>query len=254
MSDVHANPAALEVALRDAQRRGCGRYLMLGDTTGYGYDVKTTLFLVKSRFNVVLMGNHDSACLGLEPGFQALFNPHYDIDREQREELTAAEVAWLRALPYKYEENDFVCVHSDIVNPRSWGYIFGMEDAARNFFHFTERILFCGHSHHAAVWELSKGGTLQERLPERLSRIIVKAETVSLKLTKGSRYIVNVGSVGNPRNDICSVYCIYDDETQRVTWRRLPFDFVNYIKNMHAKGLDIPTWLKELLCRAYGRK
>ena len=62
MSDVHANPAALAAALADARRRGCNRFVMLGDTTGYGYDVKEAMRLVRESFDVVLMGNHDSAC------------------------------------------------------------------------------------------------------------------------------------------------------------------------------------------------
>ena len=67
MSDVHANPRALKVALEDARRLGCEKYVLLGDVTGYGYDVKTALAEVRKNFDVVLMGNHDSACVGLEP-------------------------------------------------------------------------------------------------------------------------------------------------------------------------------------------
>ena len=63
MSDVHANPRALKVALEDARRLGCGKYVLLGDVTGYGYDVKTALSEVRKNFDVVLMGNHDSACI-----------------------------------------------------------------------------------------------------------------------------------------------------------------------------------------------
>ena len=70
MSDVHANPAALEKALKDARAVGCEKFILLGDITGYGYDPKRALELVRENFDVVLMGNHDSACLGLEPEWE----------------------------------------------------------------------------------------------------------------------------------------------------------------------------------------
>ena len=66
MSDVHANPKALNTALDDARRLGCGKFIMLGDVTGYGYDPKESLEIVRKNFDVVLMGNHDSACVGLD--------------------------------------------------------------------------------------------------------------------------------------------------------------------------------------------
>ena len=67
MSDAHANPLALETALADARAARCGKFILLGDVTGYGYDPKRTLDIVRRNFDVVLMGNHDSACAGLEP-------------------------------------------------------------------------------------------------------------------------------------------------------------------------------------------
>ena len=74
MSDVHANPKALETALSDARAAGCDKFILLGDVTGYGYDPKKTLELVRANFDVVLMGNHDSACVGLEPEWEVKMN------------------------------------------------------------------------------------------------------------------------------------------------------------------------------------
>lgn len=91
MSDVHANPAALEAALKDAHVQGCGRFVMLGDTTGYGYDVKEAIKLVRSEFDIVLMGNHDSACLGREPAWETETNPNYHQDQRQRVNCKSSE-------------------------------------------------------------------------------------------------------------------------------------------------------------------
>ena len=70
MSDAHANPLALKTALADARSLGCEKFIFAGDITGYGYDAKTTLNLVRENFDVVLLGNHDSACAGLEPAWE----------------------------------------------------------------------------------------------------------------------------------------------------------------------------------------
>ena len=67
ISDLHANPAAFQAALDDAQQQGCGRIVCLGDVTGYGYDPHACLDMVRRKAGFCLMGNHDSACAGLEP-------------------------------------------------------------------------------------------------------------------------------------------------------------------------------------------
>ena len=92
MSDAHSNPKALEIALADAVEQGCERFIFLGDITGYGYDVKKTLNLVRRRFQVVLKGNHDSACLGLEPKWVTDYCRNYDIDLAQGRTLSERAV------------------------------------------------------------------------------------------------------------------------------------------------------------------
>lgn len=247
MSDVHANPKALEMALEDARRHGCERFYMLGDTTGYGYDAVGALELVRNNFDVVLMGNHDSVCLGLEPSFQVLLNPNYDIDREQREELSCEQLEWLKNRHYLLAERDMAFAHGEFVRPKSWGYIFSTEDAVRNFFSSPERLLFCGHSHHAAIWEMTEKGRFQPKFEKRFESPAIKSDTVSFKLRDGSRYIINVGSVGYPRNDLCSTYVIYDTDAARISYRRMPFDFKSYIESMLSKGLELSAWLAKLL-------
>ena len=247
MSDVHANPAALETALEDARMNGCGMFILLGDMTGYGYDAKSVVERCMDSFDVVLLGNHDAVCTGLDAGVHVILNRNYDVDRMQRAELSDGELEWIRGRECAYEGRGFVCVHGDAMAPRAWGYILGPEDAERNFRHFTERILFCGHSHHAAAWELSQDGLVHERLDERLSLPVAEPESVCLELGDTGRYIVNVGSVGYPRSDLCTVYGVYDDEAGMVTFRRLPFDFDGYVKAKASRGHDLPAWLARLM-------
>lgn len=245
MSDVHANPVALETALKDAKAQGCERFLMLGDTTGYGYDVKAALKLVRGNFDVVLFGNHDSACLGREPDFETDLNPHYREDVRQGHLLNKDESSWLGKRPYLHFEEGAAFVHGTFIRPEHWGYVIDEAEASRNFKARLERLIFCGHTHFATVWEYTvKAGVVEKRLSKAPA---VRTESKDFKLLKGHRYIVNVGSVGYPRNDLCSTYVIWDSDADCVIFRRLPFDFKGYIQSMLDHEVDLPDWLLALL-------
>ena len=247
MSDVHANPAALAVAVADARGRGCSRFVLLGDITGYGYDVKSALKLVRENFDVVLMGNHDSACLGLEPEYEVSCNRNYRVDVMQREILSEDERGWLRDRPYLHIEGEMAFVHGDFTSPAAWNYVFSIQGAIASFFSRTERILFCGHTHHAAAWELQGSGVVRPRLLRYLSCPAVRADTRSFALKDGSRYVVNVGSVGHPRADRCSTYVIYDSDIDRLTFRRLPVDLAAYAAALDMASVDQPLWLHDAI-------
>ena len=252
MSDVHANPVALETALADARAAGCGRFILLGDITGYGYDPKRALDISRESFDVVLLGNHDSACVGLDPEWIVASNGNYDLDRKARGELSAEDIEWLRGRGLLHEEAGFAGVHGDFVRPRAWNYVSSCRDAAQSFLARREALMFCGHTHEAAVWERLAKGDIRSRLAARLGRPAAKAESISFVMNPARRYIVNVGSVGYPRHDLCATYVIFDPEERRVTLRRLPFDFRSYISEMIARGIDLPRWLCAILLAAQG--
>ena len=254
MSDAHANPLALETALADARAAKCGKFILLGDVTGYGYDPKRTLELVRENFDVVLMGNHDSACVELEPEWEVATNYNYDFDRMARELLTEEEKAWLRGRGYLHEEDGFVCTHGDFTNPKMWNYIIYIDAAEQNFLSRSEKLMFCGHTHRAAIWEKTEKGACRLKLEKRFREPAVKVESVSFKLNQTSRYIVNVGSVGYPRNDLCGSYGIFDSDARQMTIRRLPFDFKSYITEMMDRNLKLPDWLCRLLLAAQARQ
>ena len=245
MSDAHANPVALETALKDAQRFKCDRRVFLGDVTGYGYDVHATLKLVRQSFDVALMGNHDSAALGREDPQEIRENRNYDQDVRQGRELAASDVRWLGSRKYQVDEKGARFVHADFIEPSQWGYVAFREDAEANFRICRKRVMFCGHLHHAAVWAYDKNGRVSAKFD--FNRPVVKAESVSFVLQKGCRYIVNVGSVGYPRHDLCSTYAIWDTESDRMTIRRLPFDFKSFIHGMIDSGVGLPGWLMQML-------
>lgn len=253
MSDAHANPPALDLALKDAEKHKCGKFVFLGDTTGYGYDVKGTLKLVRENFDAVIMGNHDAVCCGLHDGQYVRINPHYDLDRAQGRKISRIDRAWLRSLDYTFEDEHVACTHGDFVDPAGWGYVIDSSDAWGSFMKCPRNLMFCGHTHHACIWEL-EGKKLANRFEEEFQRPALEPESISFKLKKGARYIVNAGSVGYPRHDLCCSYAIYDSETRRLTIRRLPFDFKGYVNAMIDAGVDLPQWLGEILLAAAGMK
>ena len=244
MSDAHSNPKALEIALADAVEQGCERFIFLGDITGYGYDVKKTLNLVRRRFQVVLKGNHDSACLGLEPKWVTDYCRNYDIDLAQGRTLSERAVKWLKARPFTHSEAGAAFTHGDFLDPSDWGYILRVREASESLQVRKEDLLFCGHTHAATLWETNADGGVAER---RLFKYpAFEPELKTVKLVKGRRYIVNVGSVGYPRNDFCSTYAIWDPTACEVSFRRLPFDFKGYTMEMIKHTVDLPNWLVEL--------
>ena len=247
MSDVHAHPAALEKALKDARAVGGEKFILLGDITGYGYDPKRALELVRENFDVVLMGNHDSACLGLEPEWEVEENVNYILDRKAHEQLSESELEWLRERRYLHTEDGFVCAHGDFTRPEEWNYIFEKDEALQNFFSRTEKLMFCGHTHSAAIWEQTAKGLVFRKLGGHFERLPTKAESISFKVNSKKRYIVNVGSVGYPRNDFYSSYGIFDSEAGRVTIRRMPFDFKQYTIALIDHNIRLPDWLGRVL-------
>ena len=249
MSDAHANPLALKTAIADARLFRCEKFIFAGDITGYGYDAKTTLDLVRENFDVVLLGNHDSACAGLEPAWEVQIISNYARDVEARDKLSRYDLEWMRTLPLLHSEDGFAVVHGDFVSPKAWNYIDSVEDAEQNFRKRKEPLMFCGHTHHAMVWEVTGKGVFREKLARRFVRAALKPESVSFELAQ-SRYIVNCGSVGYPRSDLCSSYAIFDSMAAKVCVRRLPFDFKSYITEMLRNDLSLPDWLVELLLAA----
>ena len=250
ISDVHSNPVALETALGDARAQGCEKFVLLGDITGYGYDAKKALAVARRSFDIVLLGNHDSACLGRETTPCDLMNPNYDIDRAQHGQLTKTDLKWLGARRFVKVVDGMALVHGDFVSPESWGYIIEERDAFMSFRARKESLMFCGHTHHVAVWRSSESSSVECVSERLLGKLPEEAESVAFKRRNGERYIVNVGSVGYPRNDLCSTYAICDPKTDEFTIRRLPFDFPSYISEMLKRDIGLPPWLCRVLLLA----
>ena len=234
ISDIHANPVAFEAVLKDVRRQKADRIVCLGDITGYGYDVVESYALAKDNCDVLLLGNHDAACAGVEGDALIRCNPNYDLDIAERKALGRNRLAEIRGLPYTFSCKHFICSHGDLIVPQNFGYVLCADDAWRNFCACGRDLMFIGHTHEAKVWKLTEKSELET------------AGTGKMELESGCRYIVNVGSVGYPRHDLFSSYALFDSCDGTIDLRRIGFDFPGYIKAFEANGINLPNWLGRL--------
>jgi len=178
ISDIHANLQALSTALEIIKDQRVDEIICLGDVVGYGANPNECVDIVRRQCGVVLMGNHDAASVDLAQANS--FTAHAYVAAEwTHKALTLESTRFLRDLPLTHVREDILFVHASPMMPESWTYIFGEIDATFAFRYFKEKICFIGHSHFSGVFS-ERGG-----------------ETV---VNRSDRFIVNVGSVGQPRD------------------------------------------------------
>ncbi len=212
VSDIHANLQAWNAVLSDIAGQEADRILCLGDSVGYGPNPAEVLESAYRHVDAFCMGNHDAAVCGkLDP---ALFN-----DRAQRlldwtrTRLSDKAARFLASHPLTLTGPGFRCVHGDFTEPAAFNYIEDVADAAPCWPTASEPLLFIGHTHVPSLFVIGASGTTH-RLPPQ-----------DFGLEAGKRYLVNPGSVGNPRSgDALASYCLYDDDAGSVVWRTVPFD------------------------------
>ena len=233
LSDIHSNPDALERALEDAWDHDVDKVICLGDVVGYGPDPVRAVERVRSCCDVVLMGNHDAAVAGLT-STDGFIGSAADGIRRNREQLSGENIAWLGSLPYVHSEAGFDCAHGSFADADRFCYTYDHFDAKPSLRISEARFQFVGHTHVSAVWDWDK--YLWNRFPSPVRNNAFAAASEH-------RYVVNVGSVGYPRAETSSVYCLFDSDEGRVEFRHLPFDVESYAASLRAHGVELPFWL-----------
>jgi predicted phosphodiesterase len=222
ISDVHSNIEALKAALADIAEQGGEEILCLGDVVGYGPDPEECIDLIEKMCRFCLSGNHDYAVLTRAERFNPLAEEAVDYTRNVLKPTALSgghkKARWrfLDSQPTRIAEGDILYVHGSPRDDRN-EYIlesditFGMTDKLRQIFEMTPRLLFVGHTHYPGIIDPQ----LTFRHPDESGAVF--------ELPPEQKAIINVGSVGQPRDgDPRPCYVI--QEPQQLTFRRVEYD------------------------------
>jgi predicted phosphodiesterase len=228
LSDIHANLVALQAVLANAGK--VDQVWCLGDVVGYGPNPSECCAWVQEHAALTVAGNHDWAALGrIDLDDFNVYARAATIWTTQH--LTPAAQAWLEDLPQRVVADTATLVHGSPRQP-IWEYLLRASQAQRNFAYFVTPICFVGHTHVPIIFE---EGALQ-----RGESGISPTYNQPTPLTTG-RYLVNPGSVGQPRDgDPRAAYALYDLDTQTVEFRRIAYDIAQTQQQMRAAGLPDP--------------
>jgi diadenosine tetraphosphatase ApaH/serine/threonine PP2A family protein phosphatase len=230
LSDVHGNLEALEAVLGDMRRYRPDGCVCLGDTVGYGPDPNECAARIRALGGPVIAGNHDLAAAGMLDA--TAFTPLARAAIEWTQGvLTEGTRAWLAALPNRLEDPAFLAVHGSPRDPIE-EYIIDLPTSLAIFSEHAFSLCLVGHSHVPGAFVLEADGAVSAR------RLPVGR---GIRLARASRYIVNGGSVGQPRDgDPRASYLVLDTTARTVTLRRLDYPVAVTQKKMAARGLPAP--------------
>ena len=229
ISDIHANLEALTKALKVIDEENPDEIVCLGDVVGYGPDPNECINLVRDRSEVILMGNHDFAVTHTEATEN--FNP---VAKEAvfwtREQISEDNLKFLSSRPYTHKLDDIYFVHSTPLEPEEWHYVFTWNDALIQFDHFDEKVCFIGHSH---VPQIYYNDT---------------STAMSFSLNKETKYLINVGSIGQPRDGNPHLsFGIFDSNRWHYQPFRSEYDMELTAKKIRDRGL--PPFLADRLIK-----
>lgn len=249
ISDVHANLDALHAVLDEIKKHKPDAVWFLGDVVGYGPEPDECVEVLKKEAQIILAGNHDRAVAGLTD--IEYFNPYAKSAIEWTiENMKDENKVFLKSLPvirYLKDEdiypvrkkppldfsNGVYLVHSSPKEPEQWHYILNTWDAYINFHFFSERVCFVGHSHHPFIAELTAE-----------DKVFFYKDYAEIK--EGCRYIVNAGSVGQPRDgNPLAAYALLGRNSIEI--KRVSYDIVSTQNKMRDAGL--PSYLINRLSR-----
>jgi diadenosine tetraphosphatase ApaH/serine/threonine PP2A family protein phosphatase len=238
ISDIHGNLEALEAVL--SELTDVDGFLCLGDIVGYGADPGPCLDRVRRLPNLVCVaGNHDLAAVGSYD--LSWFNPFARAAIEWTSDtLTDDEVSYLRSLPLTAHIESALLVHGSL--PNEMDYITSPAEARQCFDAMPGELALIGHTHIAEYYQTRR----RSRLPQQISLW----SGGELRIQDKTRYIVNPGAIGQPRDrNPAASFGVWQVESAAIVVRRVPYD----IDAAQAKMRDarLPEYLLERLAAGY---
>ena len=224
LSDIHGNAQALEGVVNAALKCEPHAFLCVGDTVGYGADPHRCLNALKRLKAVHIAGNHDWAVIGrLDAGY---FTEEGKIAIEwTRNHISFEDITYLSSFEISYKNDDLILVHATLHQPSAFHYLNDVEKCQKTFELMDRRLCFIGHTHVPGIF-IQKGGK------------VYYAENAAVEIDPSCQYIVNVGSVGQPRDkNPLSSYCIYDTHTRMIAIHRVSYDIPSAQNAIISAGL-----------------
>jgi len=235
LSDVHGNLEAFQSVIEDLRNQGAEQVGFLGDVVGYGANPNECLALLRELSECAVAGNHDSGVAELTDTDTFNGAAHTAV-LWTRKQLSAENIAYLRRLPLLHQREGITFVHASPDRPDEWNYILTFPEAEEGFHALAGDLAFVGHTHRPVI--------LAKAPNEEVT--VLSQEEATLK--EGIRYIINVGSVGQPRDgNPQAAYGLYDDAAKKYILRRVTYNIRAAQKKISKAGL--PSFLAQRLSK-----
>ncbi len=232
LSDIHANWEALQAVL-DAAHGSFDQIVCLGDVVGYGPDPNPVVDWVRLNVTCIVRGNHDKAACGLDD--PSWFNPVAETAaRWTLQQLTPSNLEFVRALArgprYFGDRTHYLISHGSPLDED--GYISTVAEASGVFPYLESPVCFFGHTHLQGGYSWSRMSTRPLSMPRLVER------PFALDLQEDSAYLVNPGSVGQPRDaNPRAAFVLLDSERRRILFQRVDYDIVSVHRKIAHAGL-----------------
>ncbi len=223
ISDVHANLEALEAVMSEIESMKIEHILCLGDAIGYGANPEECAQIIREKCDICLMGNHEAAVIG---NLDISYFTQYAKDAAlwTRNHISESTLRWANNLPLISNIYNFTLIHGSLYQPEMFNYVQTIADAEFNFKVMETDILFLGHSHQPLAFFNTEPMTYTLG-PE-------------IELDNSDKVIVNIGSVGQPRDENpLSCFAVYDSEENIVELIRVEYDHTKTANKILAAGL-----------------
>ncbi len=228
LGDIHSNLIALQAVVADAEERGgFDQVWCLGDTVGYGPDPRPCLGLIRSYPLLAVAGNHDQAATG-QLGVEEFNGPAAEAAQWTAQQLTAEDRDFLSGLPLTATSEDFTLVHGSLREPL-WEYLLSEESALATFQLLSTRFCLVSHSHIPFICQENQGDPTFVDFTEDqkfdLTEERQNGERQNRERQNRERWIINPGSVGQPRDhDPRPSYAVYDSLQGAISRHRVNYE------------------------------
>ena len=234
LSDIHGNLEALKAVLKDIESGSIDRVVCLGDIVGYYPDPEQCVDLVRKHVSHCVAGNHDYAAIGRIDTQNFRYHAFMAMEWTKRN-LSADTREFLESLPLSIDLDGMFFTHSSPSNPQEWVYVFpDSEDAIFQAFNcLVYQLNFIGHTHWPSI------------MIQHDDKVYLHADH-TIKINNDHYYLLNVGSVGQPRDfDPRSSYGVYDSQTREFSLVRVKYDYS--VTQKRIRDNDLPSFLADRL-------